>query len=87
MRLMIVDDEPLVRIGIRTILEARSPAYEIAGEAGDGLSAAAMALELKPDLILVDVKMPFMNGLEFIERVKPSLPRTRYVVLSCVNEF
>jgi YesN/AraC family two-component response regulator len=61
-KVLIVDDQSLVRAGFRMILEAE-PEIEVVGEAGDGLEAIAAARELQPDVILMDVRMPNVDGL------------------------
>jgi DNA-binding NarL/FixJ family response regulator len=61
-RVLLADDQPLVLAGLRTILEAE-PDIDIVGEAQDGRSAISLALELRPDLVLMDVRMPNMDGL------------------------
>lgn len=74
-RILIVDDNPAVRAGIRSQLKAEG--MEICGEAIDGLDALRMAVELKPDLIVLDLSMPRMNGIEAareLKRICPSVP-------------
>lgn len=62
LRILIADDEPIVRMDLREILEAEG--YEVVGEAGDGESALRLAEQLKPDLALLDIKMPKQGGIE-----------------------
>jgi DNA-binding NarL/FixJ family response regulator len=62
-RILLVDDHPIVRQGLRTLLEGR-PGWEIVGEASDGLEALDKASSLQPDVVVLDVTMPRMNGLE-----------------------
>jgi DNA-binding NarL/FixJ family response regulator len=62
-RILLVDDHPIVRQGLRTLLEGR-PGWEIVGEAADGLEALDKASSLQPDVVVLDVTMPKMNGLE-----------------------
>jgi len=80
-RLFIVDDQCLVRQGIMRVLE-RLPLYEIVGEAEDGRKAVYMALELKPDLIVMSVSMPVMNGIEATRRISKEMPGAKIIALS-----
>jgi DNA-binding NarL/FixJ family response regulator len=62
-RVLIADDQPLVRAGLRTILEAE-PGFQVAGEAADGIAAVEEARKLRPDVILMDIRMPRLDGLQ-----------------------
>jgi DNA-binding NarL/FixJ family response regulator len=72
-RILLVDDHPIVREGLRTVLQ-RQPGCEVVGEASDGVEALEKAENLKPDVIVLDVTMPKMNGLEVCRIVKKSRP-------------
>lgn len=78
---MVVDDHPVVRRGISMCL-ARQPQLEIVGEAGDGREAIDRARELQPDLILMDIDMPQMNGLAVAEVLRREMPKTKVLILS-----
>ena len=80
-RIMVVDDHPVVRRGI-TMCLAHQPQIEIVGEAGDGREAIRRARELQPDLILMDIDMPQMNGLAVAEVLQREMPKTKVLVLS-----
>jgi len=72
-RILLVDDHPIVRQGLRTLLEGRE-GWEIVGEASDGLEAVEKAQNLKPDVMVLDVTMPRMNGLEACRLLRSQSP-------------
>jgi DNA-binding NarL/FixJ family response regulator len=80
-RLVIVDDDPLVRTGLRLILGGESD-LEIAGEAGDGREALAVIRDLKPDVVLLDIRMPVQDGLVTTELLSGRPDRPRIIVLT-----
>ena len=80
-RILLVDDHDLLREGLAGILNAQAD-METVGEASDGLEALVKAQELKPDLILMDVQMPGMDGLETTWKIKQILPETVIVMLT-----
>ncbi len=80
-RVLLVDDEALVREGLRLILETQSD-IEIVGEGGDGNDALRKARELAPDVVLMDVRMPSLDGLEATRRLLASPAATRVLVLT-----
>ena len=81
---LIVDDQDLVREGLRMLLEAE-PDMSVAGEAGDGNQALAQARRLDPDVILMDVRMPEMNGIEATTRLVQGGSRARILMLTTFN--
>jgi DNA-binding NarL/FixJ family response regulator len=81
MRVLLADDHTLVRAGIRVLLTAL-PEVESVIEAGDGQQALALLLETRPDVALIDIGMPGLNGLELAARVAREVPETRLVILS-----
>lgn len=80
-RVLIVDDHTIVRQGLRKLLEGESW-VEVVGEAADGRDAAARAGDLNPDVVLLDLSMPGLNGLEAIVQIVKRAPKTRVLVLS-----
>ena len=84
-RLLIADDHTLFRHGIRALL-ASVPDIELVGEAAGGEEAAALAAELQPDVILMDIKMPGTNGIEATRRIVRAEPRARVVVLTMLED-
>ena len=80
-QVLIADDHLMVREGLRLLLEAQSD-IKVVGEAGDGIEALARARELKPDVVLLDIAMPRMSGLEAVRMIRDAVPETRIVVLS-----
>lgn len=79
--MLLVDDQELIRIGFRLVLEAE-PDLEVVGEAGDGLAAVEEATRLTPDVVLMDVRMPRLDGIEATARIVRALPHTRVLVLT-----
>lgn len=80
-RLLVVDDHPVVRSGLRDII-ADQPDLAIVGEAENGERAVARFRELRPDVTLMDLRMPVMSGLEAIERIRAEFPDARIVALT-----
>jgi DNA-binding NarL/FixJ family response regulator len=81
LRILIADDHESVRKGVCVILGTRGD-IEVCGEASNGREAIAKALELKPDLIILDVTMPVVNGMDAAEVIRKSLPRVPILFLS-----
>ena len=80
-RILIADDHALMRVGIRSMLESTGD-FTVIGECCDGESTVAMALKAKPDVVIMDLMMPKMNGAEATRRIVEALPNTRVVVLT-----
>ena len=83
-RLLIVDDHAVVRQGLRMLLTQRY-GIEVVGEAGDGETAVTLASELRPDVILMDLVMPGMDGREAISQMRTEDPRARVLVLTSLG--
>jgi PAS domain S-box-containing protein len=81
MRLLVVDDHEVLRRGVRSLLEDQ-PGYEICGEAADGQEAVGKARELRPDVIVMDISMPRLSGLEAASLIRSSLPDCEIVLLT-----
>lgn len=81
MRVLIADDHVIVREGLRTILEAQ-PDIEVVGEATDGEEAVNKTKEIKPDIVLMDITMPGMNGLDATRQIKQYTPDVRILILT-----
>jgi len=82
---LLADDHALFREGLAGILNAQ-PDFDVVGEAGDGLEALVKARELLPDLVLMDVSMPGLDGLEATKHLKQELPATTIVILTVRDE-
>jgi two-component system, NarL family, response regulator NreC len=85
LRILLADDHTVVRQGLRKILEAR-PQWEVVAEAADGREAVKQAEEVKPDVAIVDVAMPLLNGIEAVRQIARKVPGTRVLVLSMHND-
>jgi DNA-binding NarL/FixJ family response regulator len=83
-RVMLADDHPLFRRGVASLLSTEGD-FEVVGEAADGQQALEMARRLKPDIVLMDVSMPVMDGLAATRRIKAEMPSMRIVILTVSN--
>ena len=83
----LVEDEVVIRKGIEKSINWEENGFRFAGEASDGEVALPLILKTKPDILITDIKMPFMNGLELSRIVKSELPETQIIILSGYNEF
>ncbi|HXM13677.1 MAG TPA: response regulator transcription factor [Candidatus Eremiobacteraceae bacterium] len=81
LRILIADDHAVVRFGLKTIL-SNQEGWQVCGEAKSGAEALALALQLQPDVVLLDINMPGMNGLDALKAIRERLPATRAVVLT-----
>lgn len=83
-RLLLVDDHKLLRQGLRRAVEEAG--FDVVGEAGDGEEAVRLAVELQPDLVLMDVTMPVLDGIEATRRMRLSAPEAKVVILTMHGE-
>ena len=81
MRVLVVDDHEVVRRGVVSLVQSRAD-YTVCGEAGDGQQAVEKARTLKPDIVVMDVSMPTLNGLDATRRVRTVAPNCEVIVLS-----
>ncbi len=84
-RILLADDHPMLREGIRHLLE-REPDFEVVGEAGDGSESIRLADDLVPDVVVMDIHMPKVNGLEATRRIKATHPTIAILVLTIHDE-
>ncbi|HWI51742.1 MAG TPA: response regulator transcription factor [Symbiobacteriaceae bacterium] len=84
-RVLLVDDQRLMRDGMRTLLSLE-PDLEVTGEAGNGLEGVQKALAERPDVVLMDIRMPGMNGVEATREIRRALPETRVLVLTTFDD-
>ena len=80
MRIYVVDDHSLFRDGIISLLEAGG--HTVIGQAGDGLTAVESIHGLKPDLVIMDIKMPVMDGIEALRQIKSTSPEVKVIMLT-----
>src|ERR1051325_7371542 len=81
LRVLIVDDQELVRTGFRMILEARDD-FDVVGEASDGGQAIALSETLRPDVVVMDIRMPVVNGIDATRAIAASGAATKILVLT-----
>jgi len=87
LKVLIVDDEPKIRRGLKSLIEKAKLGMEVVGEAEDGEMALEVAKEILPDILLVDICMPFLNGLQFIEQMNSVLKDCIIIVITGHDEF
>jgi DNA-binding NarL/FixJ family response regulator len=80
-RVLIADDHPLIRSGLRALL-AREPAFDVVGEAADGYQALELVEQLAPDVAMLDVSMPRLNGIDVARQISEKWPSTRIIIVS-----
>lgn len=85
-KVLIVDDEPLVALGIKASLDWEKTDFVISGEAESGKEALALVPVIQPDIVLTDIKMPDMDGIALLAELQKLYPKVRVIMLSCLNE-
>ncbi len=86
-KIMIVDDEMLVRIGVKSLINWQELGFEIVAEAGNGQAAFEKYVALKPDIVITDIKMPKQDGLWLSKKIKEYNPNTEIIFLTCYDDF
>jgi DNA-binding NarL/FixJ family response regulator len=81
LRILVADDHDIIRRGLKQLLTAK-PGWEVVAEAKNGREAVTLAEQFKPEIVVMDVSMPELNGLEAARRIKKSLPKTEIVILT-----
>lgn len=87
LKVMLVDDEQLILNGLKALYEWDKNGYQIIGEATDGINAVNLALDQKPDLMLLDINIPLLNGFEVIQKLKEPLSNTKYIIVSGYDDY
>jgi two-component system, NarL family, nitrate/nitrite response regulator NarL len=80
-RIVVADDHPVVRFGVKNMLEDE-PGFEVVGEAEDGDTAITQTIELEPDILLLDLQMPRLPGLEALRAIMSKSPRVKIIMLT-----
>ena len=86
-RVLLVDDEVNIREGISRKMDWQGLGFSLAGEASNGRDALELAEEILPDVVLTDIKMPFMDGLELCGSLTELLPVSKFVIFSGFDDF
>lgn len=87
MRILVADDEPIEREALRLLVQRHLPDVQVVGEAGTGRQAAEMAEALRPDVILMDIEMPGLSGLEALREIRERSPGVRCLIISAYDYF
>ena len=87
LKVFLVEDEVVMRNGIKNNIPWEQEGFEFVGEASDGELAYPLIKREKPDILITDIRMPFMDGLELSRLVKKELPQIKIIILSGYNEF
>ena len=79
-KVLIVDDEALIRDGLRQIMDWEGCGFSICGDASNGEDALSMILRLQPDLVLMDIRMPKLPGLDVVKRIRQTTLHTQFII-------
>jgi two-component system, NarL family, response regulator YdfI len=85
-RVLVVDDHLIVRQGLRLMLEEAGEDFELAGEAADAETALKLVHDLQPDVVLMDIRLPGLDGIDALEHIRANSPRIAVLILSTYNE-
>lgn len=86
-KVLIVDDEMISRIGIKSLISWKEEGFTVVGEAENGKKALELIVEMQPDIVITDIKMPVMSGLDLIKKTKEELFQPAFIVLSSYDDF
>lgn len=86
-KIIICDDEPTIRNGLKHLIESADSKLKVAGLAGNGYEACKLINEVKPEIALMDINMPGLNGLEVIQEISAASPFTKFIIISGYDEF
>jgi two-component system response regulator YesN len=86
-KVLIIDDEPIIRKGLRNIINWKNFGCEVCGEAADGLEGIELIRKLLPDIIITDIKMPETDGLTMLREIKDSVPDSKIIILTGHRDF
>ena len=87
LKVFLVEDEFVIREGIKNNIDWETHGYEFCGEAGDGELAYPMIQRLRPDIVITDIRMPFMDGLSLSRSVREEFPQTKILIISGYDDF
>lgn len=87
MKVILIDDEPIIRQGLIHKIRLSGLPLHIAGEAGDGVAGLELLRRVQPDIVIADIQMPAMNGLDFIRQAKDQYPHTEFIIVSGYEDF
>ena len=86
-KILIVDDEEEIRLGVIKKINWESYGFKVVGDAANGVEAWEKANNLKPDIVMTDIRMPFMDGLELGEKIQEIMPSTKIIIFSGCDDF